>query len=126
MLISRGFGILVPVIPLVYLSAALAFLALIEKAEYLYFSFGFAMALTSATLWLLGKKVNSPSEKVLIDPETNKESVVSEVAVKKKKKKKKNKHTLFWIPMHWFAFPAGILAILFTILHFMIKQHGTG
>lgn len=120
MLISRGFGILVPVIPLVYLSAALAFVALIDKTECLYFSFGFALALSSATLWLLGKRLNRPSDKVLIDSETNEKAVVKERVVKK------NKHSLFWIPMHWFAVLVGILAILFTILHFMVKQQSTG
>jgi len=104
-------GILVPVIPLVYLPEALTFIMLIEKAEYLYFSFTVAMVFTSATLWLLGKKFSSASDKVLIDPETNQEVII-----------KKNKHTFFWIPMHWFAVPAGILAILFGIVHFMLKE----
>ena len=47
--------------------------------------------LSAVAVWLLGKKVNSAPERVLVDAQTGEEVRL------------KNKHSLFWIPMQWFV-----------------------
>ena len=47
--------------------------------------------LSAVAVWLLGTKVNSAPERVLVDAQTG-----EEVRLKKQ-------NSLFWIPMQWFA-----------------------
>ncbi len=86
--------------------ALLALIFGLDKPELIYFGTGLAMAASAITIWEIGTRLNRAPDKKLIDPETNEEIVF------------KNKHTLFWVPMQWFAIPVSIIAILSISLHF--------
>ena len=54
-------------------------------------AFGYVLLLAAVCVWFLGKKLNSKPGKILIDPATNQNIEI------------KQKHTIFWMPMEWFA-----------------------
>ena len=99
MIVWQGFGFLVALIPVVIL---LLFSVLgIDKN--FKFSEEVTLLATAIIVWLVGRKLNSQPAKILIDPQTNQEVIL------------KNKHTMFWIPMEYYAilFAIGAAAILF-------------
>ena len=107
MIIWQGLGILVVFIPVAYLVAVLGIVFGLQKPELIYLGTAFAMALSTFTIWSMGKKLNNSEGKVLIDPETNEKITI------------KNKHSLFWIPMQWFAIPALLLTLIAIGFHFL-------
>jgi len=85
MIVWQGLGFLAVLIPMILIG-------LIGDME-------IALLMSAFVVWFAGKKLNSKPGKVLIDPETNEEVEI------------KNKHTLFWIPMEWFAIVIMIIAV---------------
>jgi hypothetical protein len=56
------------------------------------------IALSAALVWLIGSKLNNRPGKELIDPETRQMVVL------------KPRHTIFWIPLQYFAIILAVLA----------------
>lgn len=99
MIVWQGLGFLAVLIPVVFLVAA----NIIFGKDFLSAqSYGLeAVVLVSAiAVWFIGTKLNNAPGKILLDPETNQEVVL------------KKKHTIFWVPMQWFALILGALALL--------------
>ncbi len=95
MIVWQGFGFLVALIPIIFIGGINA----IDASDTMTYGFEVALLLSAVTIWLLGRKLNSKQGKILIDPETNEPVEI------------KNKHTLFWIPMEWFAVLIAAFAI---------------
>ena len=66
------------------------------------FILGIVLLISGALMWFLGKRINIGEEKTYIDVETQEQIQVST----------KNRHTLFFIPIHYW----GILVALFGIV----------
>jgi hypothetical protein len=49
-------------------------------------------------VWWLGRKLNSAPNRELVDPKTGQRVLL------------RNDHSLFWIPMQWWAIPIVLLA----------------
>ncbi len=63
--------------------------------------FVLALAAMAAMLWWVGRRINDPAlDKVLIDPETGEQVRLAK------------RHTLFWIPVQWYAFAPAIMAVV--------------
>ena len=60
--------------------------------------------LSSYALWVLGRKLNSSPERVLIDAKTGEEVRI------------KSRYTLFWIPMEWWSIAWAILGVYGLLL----------
>jgi hypothetical protein len=60
-----------------------------------------ALALNVCILWFLGRWLNSRPVKVLIDPESGKRLVA-------------NAHSLFWIPLQYWAIPWLVYGVVFA------------
>jgi len=52
---------------------------------------GLAFILGAPIVWFLGKKLNSKEPRELVDPKTNERILIKE------------RHTIFWMPMEFFA-----------------------
>ncbi|MDP8170941.1 hypothetical protein QJU96_06535 [Pasteurella skyensis] len=102
-IIWQGFGFLAALIPLIIFAAVQSILVATSFGAYI---FDIAATLSAIAVWLVGSKLNGGKGKELIDPETN-ETVIL-----------KKKHTLFWIPMQWFAIPLIGIAVVALASHF--------
>ena len=61
---------------------------------------GIGLALSALPIWLVGRRLNDPSSaRTLVDPQTGQTVVFQRT------------HSLFWIPMQWWAIAALVLAI---------------
>jgi hypothetical protein len=105
MLIWRGWGILAILIPLV----ALGFGAMIGAAlaptnglaaGVVTAIFGLAGA---ATVWVVGERLNGAPGRLLVDPATGEKVML------------RSTHSLFWIPLQWWAPVAALFSIVFAI-----------
>lgn len=67
---------------------------------------GISFVVSGIVIWFLGRYLNASSktERKLIDPETNEEVLL------------KSKHTIFWIPLEYFAIPVILLGAVWLIL----------
>jgi hypothetical protein len=95
MIVWQGFGFLAALIPIIFIGV----IGAIDETHTMTYGFEMALILSAVAVWFVGKKLNSKQGKILIDPETN-----APVEIK-------NKHTLFWIPMEWFAVVIAAFAI---------------
>lgn len=64
----------------------------------------FVLTLSAMVVWWFGKRLNDLPGKELIDPQTQQKVVLKE------------KHTIFWIPLHYFAFVIVAFAIFMPFL----------
>lgn len=103
MIVWQGLGFLVVLIPIIFL----VLIGATAGTTQMTYGIETALILSAISIWLLGKKLNGGPGKVLIDPETNEEVVF------------KSKHTLFWIPMEWFAIAIAIASIFLFSTHFV-------
>jgi hypothetical protein len=95
MIIWQGLGFLVFVIVFVCsLIANLIFNAKVGQGYYDHHKWPFAVSLlvSAAICWSLGDYLRKRSDRVVIDKQTGKEFVVNH-----------SRHTMFWIPMHWWG-----------------------
>lgn len=95
MIVWRGLGFLGVLIPIILL----VILDMVDKTHKFQYGETVVLILSAIGTWFLGKKLNGAPGKVLIDPQTNQEVVL------------KDKHTLFWIPLEYFAFVWAVFAI---------------
>lgn len=108
MIIWRGWGILVPIIPVaLWVLIPESFKAAMSDAAYSeYFKFisAFSIFLGALAIWFLGRKLNGTKGRTLVDESTG-ETVVL-----------KANHSLFFINMEYWAFPVAlfVFVILFT------------
>ena len=65
--------------------------------------------ITAALLWWLGKRLNSAPGRELVDPKTGERLVL------------RRRHSLFWIPMQWWAIPYLVVAAFVLISFFTQK-----
>lgn len=102
MIVWQGFGFLVALVPVVIL-LLFSMLGIDKNFKY---SEEVTLLATAIIVWVVGRKLNSQPAKILIDPQTNQEVVF------------KNKHTMFWIPMEYYAilFAIGAAGILLNKL----------
>ncbi len=85
MIVWQGFGFLGALIPVILL-------VLFDMGDTkMAFGTEAALIIAAVIVFFVGKHLNAKPGKVLIDPETNEEVEL------------KSKHTLFWVPMEWFA-----------------------
>ena len=67
-------------------------------------AFLLAFGVTGTLLWKVGRLINDPAlDQELIHPETG-ETVLL-----------RQRHTLFWIPVQWYAVAVGVLAVLTVV-----------
>ena len=108
MIIWRGWGILVPIIPVVIwaLFPELFKTALPQTAYSDYYKFisAASILLGALTLWFLGRKLNGGEGRTLVDEKTGEKVVL------------RANHSLFFLNMEYWAIPLFLffLAILFT------------
>lgn len=102
MIIWQGFGFLVAIIPF----SLLLIFSLMGIDKNFKFADEITLLASAIVVWFVGRKLNSKPAKVLMDPQTNQEVIL------------KNKHTMFWIPMEYYAilFAIGAAGILFNKL----------
>ena len=102
MIVTTGYGFLAILIPALLFGFAAAVLGRHSDP-----SFAYLFAGTSAALCLawLGRKLNGKPARELIDAKTGERVLL------------KQRHTLFWIPMEWWAIPTFALgtAIAFAL-----------
>jgi len=102
MIVWQGFGVLAALIPLIFIGV----IGALDQSKILGYGIELALILSAIAIWFIGKNLNSKQGKILIDPETN-----ATVEIK-------NKHTLFWMPMEWFAAVIVVFAIYSATTHF--------
>mgnify|MGYP000166731658 CR=1 FL=1 len=103
MIIWSGFGFLAALIPIATLVLGGVLCKWVTGDDTLYdnnlllrlFSFGLA----SLLVWFLGKRLNGRPGKILIDPATGQPVIL------------KQRHSLFFIPMEYWAFVIALIAI---------------
>lgn len=80
----------------------------VDKSHPMAYKNEIGFVISAIAVWFTGKKLNSATsaKKVMIDPETNKEVVLN------------NKHTIFFVPMEWFALFLAAGAIYHLSKHF--------
>lgn len=103
MIVWQGFGFLAVLIPI----ALAVLLSIADPSNSLVYGNSTMLALSAAAVWAVGKKLNGAPGRLLIDP-VNRQPVLL-----------KNKHTLFWIPMEWFALAWGAGAVIEMVKHFL-------
>lgn len=59
---------------------------------------------SSIVVWWLGKRLENIPGRELIDPQTQEKVILKE------------KHTIFWIPLHYFSFILAAFAILLPVI----------
>lgn len=107
MVIWSGLGIIVPFI---VIAVFIAFQVAIDAVLGNGYAFGHAWSLLltfaacSAALWFTGKRLNRPSGRILVDPETG------------EKVQLKPNHSFFFIPVHYWAFATMIIGVLLAFL----------
>lgn len=97
-LIWQGLGFLVVILPLAVLLVMSLLGALVNLSNMA--TIVLALILSAAAVFYLGKRFNSRPGRILVDPNTQ-ESV-----------ELRKRHTLFWIPMQYWAFPILLIAII--------------
>ena len=108
MIIWRGWGILVPIIPVVIWAffPELFKAALPQTAYSNYYKFisAFSILLGALTLWFLGRKLNGGEGRTLVDEKTGEKVVL------------RANHSLFFLNMEYWAIPLFLffLVVLFT------------
>jgi hypothetical protein len=104
MIIWKGWGILVLLIPAVLVAGGDAVLQDVMGENYNSPVMKALLLLVSAAaVWVAGRKLNSAPVKNLIDPETGEVVGIKPV------------HSLFWIPMQWYAVLWMIAAVVVYI-----------
>ena len=88
MLIWSGWGILIPLI-VVLVSG---FFAIAGGDDHAGTGLAIGLILSGVIVWTVGKKLNGKQDRTLIDPETGQPVRV-----------KAGRHSLFFIPMQWWA-----------------------
>lgn len=101
LLIWQGFGFLVVIIPL-FVTLIGSLLGGVLGASNL-IVFPLTLLASAMAVFYFGKQLNSRPGKILIDPETQ-----QTVELRKR-------HTLFWIPMQYWAFPLGVLGFVMLL-----------
>ena len=92
MIVWKGWGILALLIPAVLVGGGDMILKAVMASKYMVLAGQILLLFASAAaVWLVGSKLNNAPVKYLRDPETGKIVYVKPV------------HSLFWIPMQWFA-----------------------
>jgi hypothetical protein len=104
-LIWRGWGILAILIPLVALGlGAVIGMAIAPSngaaAGVVTAIFGLA---GSATVWVVGERLNGAPGRLLVDPATGEKLIL------------RSTHTLFWVPLQWWAPVAALFSIVVAI-----------
>lgn len=110
-IIWRGLGFLVAVIVFgLSLAANFLFNAVYGEGYYDQHKWPFAASLfcSAVICWFLGNYLRKRSDKVAIDKQTGKEIVVNQ-----------SKHTLFFIPMHWWAPVLAGIAVVLVVIEFL-------
>ncbi len=108
MIIWRGWGILVPIIPVAiwFLVPELFKFAMSQTAYSDYFEFisAFSILLGALALWFLGKKLNGTEGRTLVDEQTGEKVLL------------RANHSLFFVNMEYWAIPLALLSLvmLFT------------
>ncbi len=97
-LIWQGLGFLVVILPLAVLLAMSLLGSLVNLSNMA--TIVLSLILSAAAVFYLGKRLNSRPGRILVDPSTQ-ESV-----------ELRKRHTLFWIPMQYWAFPILLIAII--------------
>lgn len=110
MIISRGLGFLVAVI--VFGSSLIANIitdAACGKGYYDRHKWPFAVSLvlSASICWILGNSIKKRSDRVVIDKATGKEFTIN-----------RHRHTLFFIPMHWWGPILFVIAMVLFVRHF--------
>lgn len=112
MIIWRGWGILAALIPaavFILFVAVFGLLAAVFGAKGAAVAnspyMGLLMVLvpgacSAALVWWLGRKLNSGPTRELVDPKTGQRVVL------------RKEHSLFWIPMQWWAIPIALIVLL--------------
>ena len=100
MIIWRGWGILAALIPAAFLIMFSVVLGIGAKGKLLAKPTQMIPAsrgCSAAVVWWLGRKLNSAPTRELVDPKTGQRVLL------------RNDHSLFWIPMQWWAIPIVLL-----------------
>ena len=109
MIIWQGLGFLVFVTVFgCSLIANLIFNAKVGPGYYDHHKWPFAVSLlvSAAICWSLGDHFRKRSDRVVIDKQTGREFVINQ-----------SRHTLFWIPMHWW----GLILLVGALILFAIE-----
>lgn len=97
-IVWSGLGFLVPVLGFVELMLLSVVPETMNHSLALALKFLIVLAGTLG-IWTLGRKLSQGPGRVLIDPETNERIVL------------RTRHTLFWIPMEYWAFIVAIICV---------------
>jgi hypothetical protein len=105
LLIWRGWGILGLLIPILALGLGMMVAEAVAPSNaavtgIVVFIFCLAGA---ATVWVVGERLNSRPGRLLVDPATGEKVVL------------RSTHSLFWIPLQWWAIVAVLFALVFAI-----------
>lgn len=102
MLVWKGWGILVLLIPLLFIITVEIFgEALIGGDTLSDYVIGCNLLLSAVICFVLGRKLNDPSkDKELVDPETGETHI------------HKVRHSFFWIPMQWWSIVMALLGLM--------------
>ncbi|MUT67738.1 hypothetical protein [Paenibacillus sp. NEAU-GSW1] len=105
MIVWKGFGILnVLIVGLMFVVFHLIMSSIGLENESGTNSFGIAFLVSALPIWFLGKKLNSGSNRVLVDPQTGIQYRMG------------TQHSLFFVPMQYWGPIAGVLGILTLLL----------
>jgi hypothetical protein len=108
MVIWKGWGILALLIPAVFIAGGDVLLQEILGAQYdSPVVKALLLLVSAAAVWVAGRKLNGVPVKKLIDPETGKTVAFKTV------------HSIFWIPMEWYA----VLWVIAAVVVYM-KESG--
>lgn len=101
MIIWRGWGILAALIPAAFFILFAVVFGIGAKGTFLAsptLMIPASGVCSAVVVWWLGRKLNSASTRELVDPKTGQRVLL------------RNDHSLFWIPMQWWAIPIVLLA----------------
>ena len=104
MVVWTGYGFLAGLIPVV----VFALTALVmDRGNQTTVDAVIASVISAALVWWIGRRLNSAPGRVLVDPKTHERLVL------------RRRHSLFWIPMEWWAIACllvgvGVVVSLFT------------
>lgn len=100
MIVWQGWGILAALIPAALFVLSAVLFGIGGKGtplEHPMVGIVFTAVLSAIAVWWLGNKLNSAPGRELVDPQTGQRVVL------------RTRHTLFWIPMQWWAIPILLL-----------------
>ena len=66
-----------------------------------------SLLVSAAFCWRLGDYLRRRSDRVVIDKETGREFIINQ-----------SRHTLFWIPMHWWGVILMVIALILFAIEF--------